>query len=131
MDHETQTDHQAGLAASLRRLLGSFVGVAWTRFDLLSVEFAEERLNLVKLLMVALGAIFCLQMGVILGVVFLVLAVGQENRVLALGIAAAALLLAGIGGTFYLVRWLKTRPPLFAATMAELRKDRERLRIRD
>jgi uncharacterized membrane protein YqjE len=54
--------------------------------------------------------------------------VAPEQRPLAVGIAALAMLLAAGGGALWLRAWLKSRPPLFATTVAELRKDRERLK---
>src|SRR5206468_2081994 len=44
-----------------------------------------------------------------------------------LGLTALALLLGSLGGVVWMRWWLKRRPPMFATTVAELRKDRERL----
>jgi len=77
---------------------------------------------------VALVVLFCLQVGLIFGMLFLVLAVGEANRVAALGLSALVLLLGALAGTLWLRSWLKSRPPMFRTTMDELRKDAERLR---
>jgi uncharacterized membrane protein YqjE len=56
------------------------------------------------------------------------LAVSPENRLAAIGIAALALLLAAAIAALWLRAWLKSRPPMFGATIAELKKDRDRLK---
>ena len=93
----------------------------------MSSELAEERMRLTRIVMVVLAALFCLQAGILLAVLFAVLAVGQEHVLLAIGIAALLLLLAAAGAGLWLRSWLKSRPPMFETTMAELRKDRDRL----
>ena len=116
-----------GLEGSLRRLGRTLVRVLATRFEILSTEIAEERLNLTRLTLVALTVLFCVQTGLMLAIVFIVLAVSPDNRLIAIGLTALALLLGSLGGVLWMRWWLKHRPPLFAATVAELRKDRERM----
>jgi len=127
MDDDAEQQNP-GLTTSLHRLVGSFVHALLTRFEILSTEVAEERFNLAKLAIVALVVLFCLQVGLIFGMLFLVLAVGEANRVAALGLSALVLLLGALAGTLWLRSWLKSRPPMFRTTMDELRKDAERLR---
>ena len=98
-----------------------------TRLEILSTEITDERLNLTRLAMVALIVLFCVQTGLMLAIVFIVLAVSPEHRLMAIGITALALLLGALAGMVWLRAWLKSRPPMFATTIAELRKDRERL----
>ena len=128
---EPRTDHHGdGLVASLRRLADTFLGLLQTRIEIFSTEIAEERFNLARMAVLALAVLFCLQTGVILAVLFLVLSVSETNRLLAIGIASGVLLLLALLGTLWMRRWLKTRPPMFAATMEEIRKDRELLERR-
>jgi uncharacterized membrane protein YqjE len=117
-----------GLMGSLRGLVRSMLHVVQTRLEILSTEIAEERYNLTRLVVVVLGVLFCLQAGLLLAVLFFVLAVGGENRLAAIGISGLVLLVAAAVGALWLRSWLKHRPPMFATTMAELRKDRDRLR---
>lgn len=116
-----------GLEGSLRRLGRTLVRVLATRLEILSTEIAEERLNLTRLTLVALTVLFCVQTGLMLAIVFIVLAVSPDNRLMAIGLTALALLLGALGGVLWMRSWLKSRPPMFAATVAELRKDREHL----
>jgi uncharacterized membrane protein YqjE len=126
MAAEHETSPSTGLIGSIRRLIENLLGLFQTRLEILSTDIAEERFNLVRMTMVALGVIFCFQAGVILAVLFVVLSAAAADRLAAVGIAALVLLLLALGGTIWLWRWLKTRPPFFASTIAEFKKDRER-----
>jgi|SRR5262245_9404374 len=128
MTDESGAPPAQGLLGSVRRMFGGVLNVLQTRLEILSTEIGEERFNLTRLALVALGILFCFQCGVLLAVLFVVLAVGSANRLAAIGISSLVLLAAAVGGVLWLRGWLKRRPPMFATTIAELRKDRERLR---
>ena len=128
MATEPQPPRDDSFSASLHRLAHSVLGSLSTRLEILSTELGEERLNLTTLALVALTVLFCLQVGLTFAILFVVLIVAPEHRPLAVGIAALAMLLGAGVGTLWLRAWLKSRPPLFATTVAELRKDRERLK---
>ena len=112
-----------GLLRAVQRLGQSLARLLVTRFEILSTEVAEERYNLTKLALGALIVLLCLQLGLIFTALFVVLAAGAEHRLAAIGTAALVMLLGAIAGGSWLRWWLKTRPPMFAATVAELRKD--------
>ena len=120
-----------GLEGSMRRIGRALLRVIATRFEILSTELADERINLTRLVIVALTVLFCVQTGLMLAIVFIVLAVSPQNRLMAIGLTALALLLGSLGGILWMRSWLKHRPPMFAATVSELRKDRERLAGRE
>ena len=103
-------------------------GTGETRLEILSNDFAEARASLIRLVLIALGVLFCFQMGTFLAVLFLVLLMGSENQMMAIGIASGTLLGLALAGVIWIVWWLKNRRPFFAGTMAELRKDRDRIR---
>lgn len=128
MDPERHPEESGGIGSSVRRFFRTALDVVQTRLAIISTEIAEERLRLVRLVLVVVGVLFCLQAGLFLGVLFLVLAVGDANRTQAIGIAALTLLFLATAGALWLRWWLKHRPPMFATTMAELRKDWERLK---
>lgn len=128
MTTATESPRDEGLTGSLRRLARTLLDMIQTRLEILGTELSEERFNLTRLAVVVLAAQFCLQAGLMLGVLFVVLAVSPENRLAAIGIAALALLLAAAIAALWLRAWLKSRPPMFGATIAELKKDRDRLK---
>jgi uncharacterized membrane protein YqjE len=130
METEARPPRHEGLFGSIRRVIRSAIEVLQTRLEILSTEIAEERLNLTRLILVALVVLVCFQVGLFLAVLFVVLVAGEAHRLEAIGIAALALLLLALGGVLWLRHWLKTRRPMFATTIAELKKDRDRMRGR-
>jgi uncharacterized membrane protein YqjE len=128
MNDPADTGRPEGAGGTLRRFGDTLVGLLQTRVEILALEWSEERGNLTRLLLVVVGILVCLQLAIVVGLVFLVLVIGAEHRVLALGIAALVLLLGSAGGALWLRHWLRTRPPMFRTTIEELRKDRDWIR---
>lgn len=120
----------AGLGDTARDFGESALDLLQTRLELLSLDWAEERSNLARLVLVLLSIVACLQLAIVMGLVFLFLVVSEEHRIAVLGSVALGLLLAAAGATLWLRSWLSKRPPMFDATRSELRKDREWLRRR-
>jgi len=124
------TSRRGGLFDSLKMLTATLIAIVHTRLELLSTELGEERVRLSSMLLWALVALFCAGLGVVLATLFVVLALWDTHRLLALGIPAILFLL---GATLaWLVVWGKARskPRLFAATLTELSKDRKELTSR-
>lgn len=117
-----------GLVGSLQEFADSVLHLVLTRLEILSTEVVEERYHLTRMVLVGLTVLFCLQVGLMLAVLFAVLMVGNEHRLAAIGIASVVLLAGAAAGALWLRGWLKNRKPMFGATIAELRKDRDRLR---
>lgn len=116
-----------GLFDSLKGLAASLVAIAHTRLDLLSTDLEEERARLVSVLVMLFVALFCLGVGVVLLALLVVVAFWESHRLLALG-GVTALFLAGGATAFGWARHkLRTKPRLFAASLAELSKDRQQL----
>jgi len=113
---------------SLRRFGDSMLQLLETRIGILSLEWAEERQNLTRLLLTVFAILACLQLGIFTGLVFLFLVIGQSHLVAAMGIGTLLLFLAAGGGALWLRAWLKRRPPMFETTIAELKKDRDWIR---
>ena len=130
MATEPQSQRDEGLIASLQQTSQSVLTALSTRLEILGTELGEERLNLTTLAIVALTVLFCLQVGLTFVILFVVLVVAPEHRPLAVGISALAMLLGAGIGALWLRAWLKRRPPLFTTTVAELRKDLDRLKGR-
>lgn len=116
-----------GLAQSLRRMAGTLLEIGQARFELLATEFELEKLRLFDaLLWVAFGLLF-VGVGLVLLVLLLLMSLQEAHRLTAL---ALAVLLALVGGGL-LIRKARRRlqggAAPFAATSAELERDRERL----
>ena len=130
MSEPSESGRRPWFGGSLRNLGDSVVGLLETRLQILSVEWAEERDNLVRMVLIVFVILWSLHLAIVMGLIYLLLAASAENRVMVLGLAALALLLTAVGAGLGLRAWLKRRKPMFATTLAELRKDREWIRGR-
>lgn len=124
---EKSTSESKGLLASLTTLAATLVAIVRTRLDLLSTELEEDRAHLISLLVMALSALFCLGVGVVLAAILLVVVFWDTHRLLVLG-SLTGLFLAGGFAFWGLARHkAKTKPRLFTTSLAELLKDRQHL----
>ena len=122
---------EGGLAQSLRRMAGTLLEIGQARFELLATEFELEKLRLFDaILWVAFGLLF-VGVGLVLLVLLLLLALQESHRVAALALAV----LLALGGGWALIRKARQRlqgdAAPFAATTAELERDRQRLSPRE
>ncbi|OIQ88177.1 hypothetical protein GALL_299490 [mine drainage metagenome] len=116
-----------GLLDSLTTLAATLVAIAYTRLDLLSSDLEEDRERLLSLLVMALAALFCLGVGVVLAAILLVVAFWDTHRLLMLGALAGFFLSAGMVACGFAIRKAKTKPKVFAVSLSELFKDRQQL----
>lgn len=124
---ESESTRGTGLLASLQQLLASSAEVVRTRVAILSTELEEEGVRVRELFLLAQVALFFFGLGLLLVTLFVVLAFWDTHRLAVLASFAVLYLAIGGGTAWMLLHKLKTRPGLFASTLAELGKDRERL----
>lgn len=117
----------SGLLESLKTLSASLVGIVKTRLELLSTDVAEEREHMISLLVVGLVALFCLGVGIVLLAILIAVAFWESHPFAALGGLTGIFLAAGTGVVWLAMHKARTRPRLFAASLAELSKDRQHL----
>lgn len=116
-----------GLFDSLKGLAATLVALAHTRLDLLSSDLEEEREQLVSVLVMLLVALFSLGIGVLLLAILIAVMFWDSHRLLALA-GLTGFFLGGGAAAFGVARHkLRTKPKLFAASLAELAKDRQQL----
>ena len=123
-DEPGQTE---SLIESLRRLAKTFVALVQTRIELFASEIDEERTRLARILVLAVVALFCLGLAIVLGVLLVAVLFWENNRLLALGILAGLFALGGVAALFALRSVVRDRPKFLSATLAELRKDEKEL----
>lgn len=100
-----------------------------TRLELFSLELAEARLRMVKLLGMFFVAVFLLALAVLLFSLWFAMLFWQtEYRYAALGILAGVYALTGLVLLYRLRRDLVHGESPFAATLEELRRDADMLR---
>ncbi len=119
----------AGIAGNLLRALqnlgGSFLAIVQTRLELLSTEIEEESLRLAGFALIALAALFCIGAAIVLAVVLIVAAFWDSYRLSAIVALGAAFVVIAVVLWRVLVMRYTAKPPLFDASLKEVRRDRE------
>jgi uncharacterized membrane protein YqjE len=116
------------LLASLRSLAGSLVEALRTRLELLSLDLEEAKLRLLSLLLLGALAFLGLALGTVLAAFWLVAAYWDTpHRLLVMGLLTGAFLGGGLLALLLLGWKARLGPPLFSATIEELRRDRDAL----
>lgn len=118
----------SGLVHIILQLAGKFVGVLQTRLEILVTEIEEARLQFGQLLLLSMVAAFCLGVCVVLLAVLVAVLFWDTHRLAALGVMAGFFLAAGVFALMLLRGKLANNNKMFAATLAELAKDREHLK---
>lgn len=128
MAEEEGAAARGGLLRSIKHLAAALLAAAQTRLEILATELEEDRLRLVQLLLLGLAAAFCLGVGIVLAVTFVVIYFWDTHRLLAVGILMLIFLGAGAVLGWIVRDKVKTWPRPFAATRGELSKDQASLR---
>ena len=108
-------------------MAATLLAIVYTRVELLSTELEEQWIWLSSMLVWALIALFCAGAGIVLATLFVVLALWDTHRLLALGIPALIFLLGSMLAWLVVRSKGKAKPPLFSASLAELSKDHKEL----
>lgn len=115
------------IADSLARLASTLVSIVQTRLELATVELEEELQRLLSYLMMAVAALFCLGVSLLLGIFLIVVLYWDTHR-----IAAMLSLIALFGVTSLLLAWglrrnFQKKPKFLTHTLNEFKRDREKL----
>ncbi|MDP2246881.1 MAG: phage holin family protein [Nitrosomonadales bacterium] len=124
---EEDVEKNQGLLRSLTTLAGTLVAIIHTRLDLLATDLEEDREHLLVLIVLALTALFCLGLGILLATILIVAAFWETHRLLTLVILTGIFLTAGIVSGVMAIHKTKTKPRIFATSLLELCKDRQHL----
>ena len=121
------TGGPVGLRGSLTRAASALVGLLSTRAELASVEFTEERERLTRRLALVAGGGLLLAFGALFAGAFVIVLFWDTHRLAAI----AAVALAHVAAGLFLLSKAKAigrdAPSPFAATIDELKKDKELL----
>ena len=125
---ESETKAPAGgLLASLQQLLATLLDIVQTRVAIVATEFEEERVRLRELVVFGFVALFFVNLGIVLFTLLVVMLFWESHRLYVMGGFALLYLGVGVVAGISLRHRLKSRPRLFATTLAELSKDRDQL----
>jgi len=114
-----------GILESLRKLGRTGVAVLQNRLELLAVEVEEQKVRLVKVLVLAGAAVF-LANSALLAVSATIVMLASERARIAVLIALSVVYVSAAAWAFLALRKeLRSAPPVFQDTVAELKKDGE------
>jgi len=116
---------RAGLLASIRGLLSTGLEIAQTRLVLFATELEEEKERLLALIAFGAVALIFLAAGLVFFAIFITVLLWDNNRLLALGVFSALFLGGGLLALLAAHRQARSPSRLFAASLAELAKDRQ------
>lgn len=120
----------AGLFQSLNNFLSTLVGIAHTRLQLLTTELQEEVRQVAQLLVWSFVALFAAMMALFLGALTVIFVFWDSHRILAALLMTGAFLVIAAVAAILLKKKLSEKPPMLDATLAELAKDRDQLKVR-
>lgn len=124
----TGGERPTGFLDACKSVFIALTSALHTRLELFVTELEEERERLKQALLLILLFFFGLSLGFILLNIFAVALFWERGWLFALGGLAALYLGVGVTAGLMLRRKILTRPGLFPATLAELGKDRDRLK---
>jgi uncharacterized membrane protein YqjE len=122
--------HTESLLESLRNLAKTFIALVQTHIEIFASEIDEERTRLARIVVLALTALFCIGLAVVLCVLLVAVLFWENNRLLAIGVLAVLFALGGLAALLALRTAVRQRPKFLSATLAELRKDGKELERR-
>lgn len=117
-----------GLLGDVRGIASTGLRAIHTRLELAAIELSEEKAWAVRFLMVAVAGLYLITFGLLLAIFALVLWASESNRPAILAGFAAAFVVLGGGGIWYLVNAARHRQPLLKETIAILKGDEHALR---
>ena len=127
MDAPAGEERDAGLKPSLQRLVAGGLALARTRLELAGVEWAEERQRLASVVALAVAGAVLATLAIAALTLFVVAYYWDTHRYAAI---AAVVVVYGALAAFAFLRAaaiVRRQPTPFAATIAELEKDRASL----
>jgi len=122
-ERESPAAPEAGLFATLKRALATFLELGHTRLELLTVEIEEQIEHAAGVLLWSIAAIFFGSLAVLVLALTVVIAFWDTHRLLAAGCVTLALAGVSLGAALGVRARLRHRPRLLASTVAELRRD--------
>lgn len=126
-----ETAPDAGLTASLRRMVAAALDLVRTRLELVSVEVEEQFEYAAKLLLWGAAAIYFASLALLLLAITVVIAFWDTHRLLAAVGMTAAFAAVALVAALTVRRRLKRRPRFLAATYGELGRDAAALNEED
>jgi uncharacterized membrane protein YqjE len=122
---ETPPSESSGLLGSLRSFADGLLGSLHSRIELLSLELQEEKFRLIQVFIWISAMVFLAILATVFASLVLVAMFWETARVTVMCSLAGAYLVGLIAVLVGFRRFLAQQPKPFAATLTELKKDRE------
>jgi len=122
---ETPPSESSGLLGSLRSFADGLLGSLHARIELLSLELQEEKFRLIQVFIWISAMVFLAILATVFASLVLVAVFWETARVTVMCSLAGAYLVGLIAVLVGFRRFLAQQPKPFAATLNELKKDRE------
>jgi uncharacterized membrane protein YqjE len=117
----------AGALQALKRMLATLVALVHTRLELFTTEIEEEIQRAASILLWALVALFFGSLTVLFVAVTVLIIFWDQNRILAASLITATFLVLTAVFAFLARARLRAKPRFMAASIDELKRDRESL----
>ena len=119
-----------GLLDSVKALARSLLALGQTRLEILGSEIEEQRAILLREVLLAIIAAFCLGLGIVFAALFFVFLFWDNPALRLAVICIFALVFLAAGAVLFVMARAagRDRPRAFSATVEELARDRETLR---
>jgi uncharacterized membrane protein YqjE len=124
-----QRDARPGLFDSVRRLLARVLALAHTRLELLTTELSLEVQRAASLLLWAFVALFFGGLAVLMLTLTIIIAVREEHRVLAAGLATGVFVVGTVLAVAVIRYRVRTHGRFLRDSLEELRRDVEALDV--
>ena len=125
---ETRVPGSSGLLGSLRGFADGLIGSAHDRLQLLAVELQEEKHRLIQIFIWISAIVFFAMLAVVFASLALVVLLWETSRIAVVCSLAGVYIVALVAAVIGFRSYLKRQPRPFAATLNELREDRECIR---
>lgn len=116
------------IVESASRLAGTFIAILQTRLELIGVEVEEESLRFFTYFFLALAAMLCFGMALLLGVMLVIVIYWDTQRLAVLISLMVVFVLSGAAIMLGVRRNYRMKPRIFSHTLQELSRDIERLK---
>jgi len=116
----------AAASPPVRSSLRTLLAIAETRARLAANELEEQALRILEVAVWAAAAMLFFAISLVFASIFVIIVFWDSNRLLAAGLVATFFVSGGVISALMVRSGLAVRPKLLAATLAELRKDREK-----
>lgn len=120
-----------GLFASLRQMSATLLEIAQVRLELFGTELEQEKLRVLDALLLAGAGLVLLTVGTLLLCGFVLMLFAEGYRLAALGVLTVAFVAGGVLLMRAAGHRLRGPGGMFAATLAEIARDREALAPRE